>query len=111
MRSPTAAEIARTWDGIATDFAGLSHDADERLSLEQLDWADIIFVMEARQAKRLKSLFPAPLRGKRVVNLNIPDQFVFMDPALIAVLVPKLRAALGGRSRFTLTSPYSRPIG
>ena len=91
MRSPTAAELAGQWPGIEVDFAGLSEDADERLSLEQVEWADIIFVMERRQAKRLQSLFPRPLRQKRIVVLNIPDQFGFRDPAL---LEPRLRQVL-----------------
>jgi predicted protein tyrosine phosphatase len=94
MRSPTAAALAAKWPGIETDFAGLSHDADERLSLEQVEWADILFVMERRQAKRLQSLFPAALRGKRVVVLNIPDRFAYGEPALVALLEPGLRQAL-----------------
>jgi predicted protein tyrosine phosphatase len=98
MRSPTAAEIAGAWDDVTTDFAGLSNDADEKVSVEQLDWADIIFVMEARQARRLKRLFPAHLRGKRVVTLNIPDRFTFMDPALVTVLEQKLLAILGAKT-------------
>ena len=93
MRSPTAADIARNW-GIEADFAGLSPDADEPLGPEHLNWADVIFVMEARQAKRLQSLFPTHLRGKQVVTLNIPDRFTYNDPALIALLTPKLRAIL-----------------
>ncbi|MDZ4313121.1 MAG: phosphotyrosine protein phosphatase [Cypionkella sp.] len=96
MRSPTAADIAARWPGIATDFAGLSHDADEKLSAEQIDWADVIFVMETRQAKRLKSQFPAALRDKRVVVLNIPDNFSYMQPELVDLLTPKLRAVLIG---------------
>lgn len=95
MRSPTAADIAAQLPGVASDFAGLSNDADEKLSREQLGWADVIFVMEARHAKRLKSLFPTALRAKRVIVLNIPDRFAYMDPDLIALLTPKLRAALG----------------
>jgi predicted protein tyrosine phosphatase len=94
MRSPTAADLAAAWPGIATDFAGLSHDADERVSLEHLEWADIIFVMETRQARRLRTLYPAALRHKRVVILNIPDRYGYGDPTLIALLEPRLRAAL-----------------
>lgn len=93
MRSPTAAAIAASW-GIAADYAGLSPDADEPLGPEHLDWADVIFVMERRQAKRLQTLFPTPLRGKRIVTLNIPDRFARDDPALVALLTPKLRAVL-----------------
>ena len=94
MRSPTAADLAAKWPGITTDFAGLSHDADEKLSAEQLLWADLICVMETRQTKRLRQLFPGPLHDKRVVTLNIPDRFAYNDPALIALLEPKLRVLL-----------------
>ncbi len=93
-RSPTAAGIASDWPGITSDFAGLSADADERLSTEQLDWADVICVMEARQARHLQQAFGLHLRGKRVVILGIPDRFACNDPDLIALLTPKLRVVL-----------------
>jgi predicted protein tyrosine phosphatase len=94
MRSPTAADLVAGWPGITADFAGLSADADERLSVEQLLWADVILVMEPRQTSRLRALHGPQLRGKRIVTLNIPDRFGYNDPALIALLTPKLRAAL-----------------
>jgi predicted protein tyrosine phosphatase len=93
MRSPTAADLVTGW-GIKADFAGLSADADEQLSSEQLDWAEIVFVMEARQAKRLQSLFPKHLRGKKLVVLNIPDDFAYGDPDLVALLTARLRPLL-----------------
>ncbi|NUB44791.1 phosphotyrosine protein phosphatase [Fertoebacter nigrum] len=93
IRSPAAAEIA-TRLGAKADFAGLSKDADERLSAEQLEWADVICVMEARQAQRLKTLFGPHLRGKRVVVLNIPDRYTCMQDSLVALLEPKIRKAL-----------------
>ncbi|MBL1437650.1 MAG: hypothetical protein COB08_015785 [Rhodobacteraceae bacterium] len=40
-----------------TDFGGLSHDVDEKVSSEQIEWGDVIYVMEARQKKRLNALF------------------------------------------------------
>ncbi len=94
MRSPTAADLAGRWPGIRTDFAGLSHEADERLSAEQIAWADIILVMEPRHAKRLQALFGPALRGKRVVTLHVPDKFGYGDPDLIALLEPLLRNVL-----------------
>ncbi len=94
MRSPSAADIVAAWDGYAADFAGLSNDADEQLSSEQIAWADVIMVMEARQKKRLMSLFGQALRTKRIVVLNVPDRFEYMDPALVALLTPKLKQVL-----------------
>lgn len=94
IRSPTAADIARNHDGVDTDFAGLSRDADEQLGTEQIGWADIIFVMEARQKKKLTAGFGAALLNKHVIVLGIPDQFSYMQPELVSLLSPKLRAAL-----------------
>lgn len=94
MRSPTAADLARAIDGVETDFAGLSNDADEQLPSEHIDWADIIFVMENRQKKKLSTSFSSHLHGKRVVVLGIPDKFAYMEDSLVAILRPKLKAAL-----------------
>lgn len=80
--------------GVSSDFAGLGADADEKVSAEQVVRAGLVSVMEARQGRMLQSLFPGPLRGKRVVTPNIPDRFTCGDPELIALVTPKLRAAL-----------------
>lgn len=82
--------------GVEADFAGLSPDADEPLEPELIDWADVVFVMERRQAKRLKALFGPRLRGRRVVVLDVPDRYEAFAPALEARLLPRLRAALQG---------------
>jgi predicted protein tyrosine phosphatase len=39
--------------------------------------------MEKSHWERLSQKFPETLEGKRVVCLNIPDEYDFMDPALI----------------------------
>ena len=53
-RSPTAADVVSRLSAVETDFAGLSNDADERLNLEHIKWADTIAVMEKRQLSRLR---------------------------------------------------------
>lgn len=89
-RSPTAAQIASKWPGINADFAGLSRDADEQITAQHLDWADMIFVMEARQKKRLATVFGPPKPGLKPVVLNIADRYEFMEQALIDDLMRKL---------------------
>lgn len=91
-QGPTAADIAAGL-GIETDFGGLSADADERVSAEQIDWAEVIFVMERRQKARLARQFA--FGSKRVVCLNIPDRYAYMDPDLVARLKPAIARALG----------------
>lgn len=93
-RGPTAAQIVSQWKGVRADCAGVSNDADDLLSLEQLEWADIIFVMETRHKTRLSSKFGGAIRGRRVINLDIQDHYSFMQPELIEILTKKLRQHL-----------------
>jgi predicted protein tyrosine phosphatase len=86
LRSPTAEQVFASYPGIETDSAGIGADAEVVLSAEQVEWADIIFVMEKVHKTRLARKFRANLKGKRVVCLDIPDDYAFMDPALVAVL-------------------------
>ncbi|QOZ09501.1 low molecular weight protein tyrosine phosphatase family protein [Bradyrhizobium sp. CCBAU 51765] len=86
LRSPTAEQVFSTWPGIEADSAGLSNDADVVLSTEQVEWADIIFVMEKTHRNKLNRKFRASLNGKRVICLDIPDDYEFMDPVLIRML-------------------------
>lgn len=88
-RSPTAAQVFAGWDGISTDFGGISTDADDVLSSDQLDWATAIFVMETRHARRLEDKYGPALRGKSVVNLSIRDRYTFMQPELVELLKEK----------------------
>ena len=86
-RSPTAAQVFSAWDGVSADFGGISNDADDHLSADQLDWATMIFVMEQRHARRLSDRFGSALRGKRVINLSIRDKYTFMQDELVEQLI------------------------
>ena len=68
------------------DSAGLNHDASQPVTPEILEWADLIFVMEESHRTRLSSQFRAHLKSKQIVCLDIPDEFRYMDPALIEIL-------------------------
>lgn len=89
-RSPTAAAVAAESLGQPTDFAGLSADADERVTPEHLAWADTIAVMEKAQLSRLKRQMASSLKGKRLVCLDIPDDFEFMQPELVELVQARL---------------------
>lgn len=89
-RSPTAEAIFAEYAGLETDSAGLDRDAETPLSSEAIQWADIIFVMESAHRRKLAQKFQPWLKNKRVVCLNIPDQYEYMDPALIALLKQKV---------------------
>jgi predicted protein tyrosine phosphatase len=90
LRSPTAEHVFADWRGIETMSAGLDHDADTPLSPELLQWADVVFVMERAHRAKLSSRFRAHIGGKRIVCLDIPDDYAYMDPALVALLQSKV---------------------
>ena len=83
LRSPTAEQLFADWPGIETASAGVNADADSAVTPELLAWADLIFVMERRHRSKLSAAFQRHLSGKRIVCLDIPDDYAFMDPALI----------------------------
>lgn len=86
LRSPTAEQVFSDWPGIEVSSAGLNHDAENPLTPELLHWAQLVFVMEQAQRRRLSTRFRHWLDGKRVVCLGIPDDHDFMDPTLVQLL-------------------------
>ena len=86
LRSPTAEQVFSSWPGVETDSAGISSGASVLLSSEQIDWADMIFVMEKTHRNKLVRRFRHHLKNKRVICLDIPDDYEFMDPVLVRTL-------------------------
>jgi predicted protein tyrosine phosphatase len=89
-RSPTAERIFARYPGVECSSAGLNNDAENPLAPEQVERADIIFVMERAQRTKLSARFKKYLKGARVICLDIPDKYKFMDPALVSLLESKV---------------------
>lgn len=94
LRSPTAEQVFSTWPNVESDSAGLGNDAIIPLSVEQIEWATIIFVMEKAHRSRLSTRFNKHLKGKRVICLDIPDEYEFMQPELVRLLEAKIASFL-----------------
>ncbi|MDQ8022406.1 MAG: low molecular weight protein tyrosine phosphatase family protein [Moraxellaceae bacterium] len=90
LRSPTAEQIFADHPGIVCSSAGLNHDAENPLTPELMEWAELIFVMEQAHRHKLSSRFGSTLHGQRVVCLDIPDEYPFMAPALVELLRRKV---------------------
>jgi predicted protein tyrosine phosphatase len=86
LRSPTAEAVFAGHPAVDVDSAGLNNDAEVPVSAEQIEWADVIIVMEKVHRNRLNRKFGKSLAGKRIAVLNIPDEYDCMDPALINLL-------------------------
>ena len=95
LRSPTAEQVFSSWSELEVSSAGLNDEAETPVTPELLEWADLIFVMEKTHRNKLSKKFRANLKGKRVICLDIPDQFEYMDPALVALLKAKVPPFLG----------------
>jgi predicted protein tyrosine phosphatase len=90
LRSPTAEQVFARHPGIECASAGTNHDADNPLTPELVEWADIIFVMEKSHRDKLASAFKLNLSSQRVVCLDIPDEYEYMDPGLVRLLRAKV---------------------
>ncbi len=94
-RSPTAERLYSTTPGIRTRSAGLSDLARVQVTDELLAWADVVFVMEQRLRSLLRKRFPSGLLGKELVCLEVPDDFQYGQPELVAILTERLLPHLG----------------
>jgi predicted protein tyrosine phosphatase len=94
LRSPTAEQIFSTRTDIEVSSAGTNHDAENPLDIEQIEWADIIMVMERAHRNKIQKSFKSALGNKRLIVLGIPDDYEFMDPDLIRILQLKVSRLL-----------------
>ncbi len=85
-RSPTAERIWRKHPTIRVRSAGTSSGARHRVSWRDLEWADLVLVMEEKHRSRLKAEHPRLLQHKALYVLGIPDEYRFMDPELVELL-------------------------
>ena len=95
LRSPTAEAVFSSYEGLKVDSAGLEREAEIPLCSEAIEWADIIFVMEKSHRSKLSKKFRPWLQNKRVVCLDIPDNYEYMEPALVELLKKKVLPLLG----------------
>jgi len=80
-RSRTAAEL----------FGGKCAGVFVNLKEKDLEWADIVYVMEEHQRSEIGKLFPAQYLKKRILNLDIPDVYGYMNDKLVKKLRGKFK--------------------
>ena len=85
-RSPTAEQVFRRHPALHVRSAGTSASARKQVSGTDIDWADVILVMESKHRSRLLQDHAALLVGKELHVLDIPDDYRFMDAELIELL-------------------------
>lgn len=85
-RSLTAEKIFNTEYGHEVRSAGTEINSRVKVTAGMLGWADIIFCMEKKHVRRVKEKYHEVLFDKKLVCLNIPDEYEYMDAALIEIL-------------------------
>ena len=90
LRSPTAEQVFAERPDLDVASAGTNNDADTSLTPELVAWADIIFVMEKVHRTKIQQRFRVPLGTTRIVCLDVPDRYRFMEPSLVQLLERKI---------------------
>jgi len=90
LRSPTAEAIFSDYEGVEAIGAGTNADSDTPVSGDLIEWADIILVMEKAHRNKISAKYKGLLKGKRLVVLNIPDNYECMQPELIQLFKAKV---------------------
>lgn len=93
-RSPTAEALFKNHARYEARSAGTENGARIKLTAGHVGWADLIFCMEKKHAARVEEKFATELGDKPLIVLRIPDDFEFMDPALVELLRSELAAHL-----------------
>lgn len=85
-RSLTAEKIFNGYNGHKAYSAGTESNSRIKVTPGLLGWADIIFCMEKKHLRRIKEKYPDIVVNKKVVCLNISDEYEFMDRELQELL-------------------------
>lgn len=86
LRSPTAEAIFSKYDGVNAIGAGTNLDAETTVTGDLIEWADVVLVMEKSHKNKISKKFRELLKNKRLVCLDIPDNYERMQPELIKLL-------------------------
>jgi len=73
-------------DGLSVRSAGTSPRANRTISLKDILWADLIFVMEQKHKARLLASFPQDARYKKIHVLDIPDYYESPQPPVAQLI-------------------------
>lgn len=82
-RSPTAEKIYKNKPMINARSAGTSPNARRCVSAADIQWADIIFVMETKHKSKILVDYPGESKQKKIVVMGIEDNYQYMDEELV----------------------------
>ena len=95
LRSPTAEQVFASYSGVEVGSAGTLYGCPNPLTHELVEWSDLIVVMGRAQRAEIQRRFRRSLKATRIVCLDVPDVYAFMDPALVDLLERRMARHLG----------------
>ncbi|QUM91437.1 phosphotyrosine protein phosphatase [Moritella sp. 36] len=85
-RSPTGEQVWKNHSELSVRSAGTSPKAKRTVNAKDIQWADVILVMEEKHKNRLKAEFTRLLNYKDIQVLDIPDDYQYMDSELVEIM-------------------------
>ena len=92
-RSRTAESIFKNESRFSIRSVGLSPKSDRKISEKDLNWADLILIMETGYRARILGQY-RHMELPPVEILDIPDDYEFMDDELVELLTERINDAL-----------------
>jgi len=101
-RSPTAEGVFRKDTSLNVRSKGTSRSARQTVSARDIEWADLVLVMEPKHKKRLFAEYPGEMAEAETHVLDIPDDYQYMDPELIQLLESSVWPLLEGKDELSI---------
>lgn len=92
-RSRTGEFIFKNDSRFNVRSAGLSPKSDRKISEADLNWADLVLVMETEHRTKIRDLY-RHLELPNIEVLHIPDEYDFMDEELVDLISDKINHSL-----------------
>lgn len=90
LRSATAETYFANFDNVSTIGCGTNKDAATTISGDLIEWADLVFAMEKPHRNKLRKKYKELLSHTKLITLDIPDHYDYMDSELIKILDRKV---------------------
>lgn len=94
-RSPTAEKLWSNHPQLNVRSAGTSPRAKKTITAKDVQWADMIIVMEKKHKNRVVAEFTRMVSHKPIHVLDIPDDYKYMDKELVDLVNSSVSSILG----------------
>ncbi len=92
-RSRTAEYIFKNDQRFNVRSVGLSPKSERQIKERDIEWADLVFVMEQGQGARISGSY-RHLELPEIEVLHIEDEYEYLEPELIEMLTDRINSTL-----------------